>query len=46
MDFGTEPGKKKTATIRTPENENVRTLSMYIFAVGTDTPIISLPGGV
>jgi len=46
MDFGTEPGKKKTATIRTLDNEDVRTLSQYVFAVGTDTSIISLPRGV
>jgi len=46
MDFETEPGKKKTATIRTLDNENVRTLSKYVFAVGTDTSIISLPRGV
>jgi small subunit ribosomal protein S4e len=46
MGLGTEPGKKKTATIRTPENEDVRTLSEYVFAVGTEAPIISLPGGM
>jgi small subunit ribosomal protein S4e len=45
MDLGSEPGVKRTATIRTPENEDVRTLASYVFAVGTETPLISLPGG-
>jgi small subunit ribosomal protein S4e len=43
--LGSEPGRKRTATIRTPENEDVRTLAKYVFAVGSETPIISLPGG-
>lgn len=43
--LGSEPGSKRTATIRTPENEDVRTLAKYVFAVGSETPIISLPGG-
>lgn len=43
--LGSEPGDKRTATIRTPENEDVRTLASYVFAVGTETPLISLPGG-
>ncbi len=43
--LGSEPGGKRTATIRTPENEDVRTLASYVFAVGTETPVISLPGG-
>jgi small subunit ribosomal protein S4e len=43
--LGSEPGDKRTATIRTLENEDVRTLASYVFAVGTETPIISLPGG-
>ncbi len=42
--MGQEPGKKRTATIRTPENDDVRTLANYVFAVGTEVPIISLPG--
>jgi small subunit ribosomal protein S4e len=44
IDLGPEPGKKRTATIRTPENDDVRTLASYVFAVGTETPMISLPG--
>jgi small subunit ribosomal protein S4e len=44
LDLGEEPGKKRTATIRTPENDDVRTLASYVFAVGTETPLISLPG--
>jgi small subunit ribosomal protein S4e len=43
IDLGTEPGNKKTATIRTQTNEDVKTLSKYVFAVGTDSPLISLP---
>ncbi len=46
MGFGPEPGDKKTATIRTQENEDVRTLAKYVFAVGTESPVISLPGGM
>ncbi|UCH56747.1 MAG: 30S ribosomal protein S4e [Candidatus Bathyarchaeota archaeon] len=42
--LGSEPGDKRTATIRTQENEDIRTLASYVFAVGTDTPMISLPG--
>lgn len=44
LDLGEEPGKKRTAIIRTPENDDVRTLASYVFAVGTETPLISLPG--
>lgn len=43
--FGTEPGNKQTATIRTPDGEDVRTLARYVFAVGSKEPMISLPGG-
>ncbi len=43
--FGSEPGEKQTATIRTPEGEEVRTLASYVFAVGSGKPLISLPGG-
>ncbi|RLI07425.1 30S ribosomal protein S4e [Candidatus Bathyarchaeota archaeon] len=42
---GSEPGRKRTATIRTADGEDVRTLAKYIFAVGSDKPLISLPGG-
>lgn len=44
MGLGSEPGNKRTATIRTPQNDDVRTLASYVFAVGTEKPIISLPG--
>ena len=44
LDLGEESGRKRTATIRTPENDDVRTLASYVFAVGTETPLISLPG--
>jgi small subunit ribosomal protein S4e len=40
--FGPEPGWKKTATVRTSEGEDVRTLSDYVFVVGTDSPVIKL----
>lgn len=46
MSLGSEPGKKRTATIRTPDNEDVRTLAEYVFAVGAETSMISLPGGM
>ncbi|MFB0558709.1 MAG: 30S ribosomal protein S4e [Candidatus Bathyarchaeia archaeon] len=45
MGFGSEPGEKRTATLRNQENEDVRTLAKYVFAVGTEKPVISLPGG-
>jgi small subunit ribosomal protein S4e len=44
IDLGPEPGNKKTATIRTPDDDDVRTLASYVFAVGTETSMISLPG--
>jgi small subunit ribosomal protein S4e len=44
--IGSEPGDKRTATIRTSDNEDVRTLGKYIFSVGSETPMISLPGGI
>jgi ribosomal protein S4E len=40
--FGSEPGWKKTATIRTPKGEDIRTLSKYVFVVGTNFPLIDL----
>lgn len=43
--LGSEPGKKRTATIQTPDGEEVRTLAKYVFAVGSGKPLISLPGG-
>lgn len=45
MGFGSEPGQKRTATIRNQENEDVRTLAKYVFAVGTEKPMMSMPGG-
>ncbi len=44
IDLGPEPGNKKTAIIRTPDNDDVRTPARYVFAVGTEAPMISLPG--
>jgi small subunit ribosomal protein S4e len=46
MGLGPEPGRKRTATIRTMGNEDVRTLAAYVFAVGSETSIISIPGGM
>jgi len=43
--IGSEPGNKRTATIRVPDGEEVRTLARYVFAVGSGKPLISLPGG-
>jgi len=41
--FGDEPGWKKTATVRTPSGEDIRTLTKYVFPIGTTQPLISLP---
>jgi len=41
--FGDEPGWKKTATVRTPGGEDIRTLTKYVFPIGTTEPLISLP---
>lgn len=41
--FGDEPGWKKTATIRTPSGEDIRTLTKYVFPIGTTESLISLP---
>jgi small subunit ribosomal protein S4e len=40
--FGPEPGWKKTASIRTPEGDDIRTLAKYLFVVGANSPIIKL----
>ncbi len=41
--LGDEPGWKKTATIRTKEGTDIRTLTKYVFPLGTSQPLISLP---
>lgn len=41
--LGDEPGWKKTATVRTPSGEDIRTLTKYVFPIGTTQPLISLP---
>ncbi len=41
--FGDEPGWKKTATVRTPSGEDIRTLTRYVFPIGTTESLISLP---
>ncbi len=43
--FGPEPGWKKTCTIRTAEGEDIRTLSRYVFVVGSNEPEITLQAG-
>jgi ribosomal protein S4E len=40
--LGPEPGWKKTATIRTPEGDDIRTLANYLFVVGSNSPVIKL----
>jgi small subunit ribosomal protein S4e len=40
--IGNEPGNKRTATVRTPDGDDVRTLARYVFAVGSGEPLISL----
>jgi len=42
--LGTEPGNKRTATVRTKDGEEIRTLASYIFALGSGRNLISLPG--
>ena len=40
--LGPEPGWKKTATIRTTDGDDIRTLSKYIFVVGANEAMIKL----
>jgi small subunit ribosomal protein S4e len=40
--LGVEAGWKKTATIRTPEGDDIRTLAKYLFVVGSNEPVIKL----
>jgi small subunit ribosomal protein S4e len=42
INLGPEPGWKKTATIRTPEGEDIRTLAKYLFVVGSNESVIKL----
>jgi small subunit ribosomal protein S4e len=42
--LGSESGRKRTATVRTQKGEDIRTLAKYVFPLGTETPMISLPG--
>jgi small subunit ribosomal protein S4e len=46
ISLGPEPGWKKTATIRTLEGDDFRTLAKYIFVVGSNEPIIKLEDDV
>jgi small subunit ribosomal protein S4e len=41
--FGDEPGWKKTATVRTANGEDIRTLTKYVFPIGVAQSLISLP---
>jgi len=41
--LGDEPGWKKTANVRTPEGKDIRTLTKYVFPIGEDEPLISVP---
>ncbi|MBN2335330.1 30S ribosomal protein S4e [Candidatus Bathyarchaeota archaeon] len=43
--LGPEPGWKKTCSIRTLEGEDIRTLSQYVFVVGSKEPVITLNAG-
>jgi small subunit ribosomal protein S4e len=40
--LGPEAGWKKTAAIRTPEGDDIRTLAKYLFVVGSNEPVIKL----
>jgi len=41
--LGDEPGWKRTATVRTAKGEDIRTLTKYVFPVGSAQSLISLP---
>ncbi len=45
IELGPEPGWKKTATIRTTDGNDFRTLSKYLFVVGSNEPVITLNAG-
>jgi len=42
ISLGLEPGWKKAATVRTPEGDDIRTLSKYLFVIGSNEPMITL----
>ena len=42
INLGPEPGWKKTATIRTMDGDDIRTLAKYLFVVGSNESIIKL----
>jgi small subunit ribosomal protein S4e len=42
ISLGPEPGWKKTATIRTPDGNDIRTLSKYLFVIGSNDSEIKL----
>lgn len=45
IEINAEPWKRRTAVLMTPEREEITTLVRYLFAVGSDRPLISIPGG-
>lgn len=45
IELRAEPWKMRTAVLRTPDGEDITTLARYLFAVGSDRPLISIPGG-
>jgi small subunit ribosomal protein S4e len=44
IDLGSEAREKRTATIRTSDNEDIRTLAKYVFVVGNEIPLITVAG--
>ncbi len=42
LSLGVEAGWKKTATIRTPEGDDIKTLAKYLFVVGSNESVIKL----
>ncbi|MBS7652077.1 MAG: 30S ribosomal protein S4e [Candidatus Bathyarchaeia archaeon] len=45
VELRTEPWKRRTAVLKIPGREEITTLARYLFAVGSEKPLISLPGG-
>jgi small subunit ribosomal protein S4e len=44
LDIENRPGAFSTAIVRSPNGKEIRTVIDYIFPVGIDSPLISLPG--
>ncbi len=45
VEIRNEPWKRRTAVLRMQGREEITTLARYLFAVGSEKPLISIPGG-